>query len=252
MWRNYSVLLVVLLFTVSPALADLVDVTVSGDAGANGVVGARCEPPGPPACPNPGQEFDSEPLTFFGTNNNQDNFTISGSVTAASRATLSASAQQITDVSPNNISVDLQEVATTDVLGAEWGAGAEDNAPLMLSSYFLDFTLTTESSIQVTKTGCSSGVYTLCVLDNSDGSINIPLTNGGLFTLEPGAYVLTLHNELNATFGPPEEHETANSGLLVTADFTPVVPEPRLSIFVPVAMLGAMSARGWIRFRRRA
>ena len=62
----------------------------------------------------PDQEF----LSFNDTNNNQDNFPASGSVSAdRSRVTLSESVQQITDVSPTSFSADLQTLITVDAFG---------------------------------------------------------------------------------------------------------------------------------------
>jgi hypothetical protein len=245
MWRNYAVLLAIASFSVSPALADLVDVTVSGGADFSGSVVARCEGLPNPSCPNPGQGFDQEFLLFAGTNNNQDNFSASDSVTADNRVTLSTSVQQITDVSANSISVDLQSLATVDAFGAEWGAGYNGGPPpLILNAYLLDFTLTTESGVFLTGLGeCSGGNG--CYLENGDGSINIPITSGNQsFTLGPGAYSLTLHNELDAVFGPdgygcspPVCNSMASSGLSLTADFTPIVPEPRWASFLLATLL---------------
>ncbi len=59
MWRNYSLLLAFVSFSVSPAVADLVDVTFGGGANGSGVIIARCF-----TCPS---GIDVESLSFGGS-----------------------------------------------------------------------------------------------------------------------------------------------------------------------------------------
>ncbi len=249
MWRNYSVLLAVAAFC-APIMADIVDVTFGGTATANADVGAIHSNCSPDQYYCPVEEF----LSFSYDNNNQDNFMASGSVTADNRVTLSASVQQITEVSPNSLSVDLQESATVDAFGRGWGVGpAMGTGPLLMNSYQLDFTLTTESLVN---TGGCSSPQSSCFLNNADSSIFIVLTDANQsFSLDRGMYSLWLHDELSGIFSPsccgPDYHQGANSGLLFTADFTPIVPEPRWGAFVLSTTLGVMSWASWVKRRRR-
>jgi hypothetical protein len=250
-WRNYSRLLAIVSLSVSPALADVVGVTFTGNADFSGSVIARCF--SSPSC------YDQEFLSSSYTNNNQNNFTASGSVTADDRVTLSTSVQQITDVSPTSFSVDLQSLATVDAFGAEWGAGTNGGpAPLILNAVYLDFTLTTESGMDLTELGGFSAGDSYCSLNNTDLSVNISLpcrTSDQFFLLGPGSYVLSLHDELNASFGPngypfPEQMET--DGMMMNADFTPIVPEPRWGTFLPAAVPVVFLGYASLRRRRRA
>ncbi len=119
-----------------------------------------------------------------------DNFTSSsGTITAAARVTMSGSVQQITDVSPTSFCVDLVSLVTLDAIGAEWGASAD-----IANSYFLNFTLTTESVMDLSEplNVGNSSTQDQCYLRSADFSTSIPLPcfdDGSFdqsFTLGPG------------------------------------------------------------------
>ncbi len=244
MLRTYPVLLALASFAASPALADLVDVTFGGGAGGSGSIVARCFTS--PDCAD--QEF----LSFNGTNNNQDNFSASGSVTAAGRVTLSGLVQQTTDVSPTSFSVDLQTLATLGATGLQWGASVN-----ITNSYFLQFTLTTESLMHLSEFGNSFSPQ-ICLLYGANLDPSIPCLDGGSFnqsfTLGPGTYGLSLGDQLIAySFNaqPLGTHDEIMDQLVLTADFT-AVPEPRWSVAILAGLLMAIAGSAPIRRGRRA
>jgi hypothetical protein len=246
MWRNYSLLLAFVSLSVSPAAADLVDVTFGGGANGSGVIIARCA-----TCPSGN---DVESLSFGGTNSMNDNFTSSsGTVTAADRVTMSGSVQQITDVSPASFSVDLETLVTLDAIGAEWGASAD-----IANSYFLNFTLTTESEMHLSEplNVGNSSTQDQCYLRSADFNTSIPLPcfdDGSFdqsFTLGPGTYFLSLADQL-ITDSFFEGNNVITDHLVLTADFTPI-PEPGWGVFLLASLLVVVSGYASLRRHGRA
>jgi len=254
MWRNYSLLLAVSSFYVSPALADLVGVTFTGNADFAGSVIARCLPGS--SCYAQGYDVDSESLSSGYTNNNQDNFTSSsGTITAADRVTMSGSVQQITDVSPTSFSVDLETLVTLDSIGHEWGASAD-----IANSYFLNFTLTTESVMHLSEplNVGNSPAQDQCDLRSADEKTYIPLPcfdDGSFdqsFTLGPGTYFLSLADQLiSGEFFDVDGHSVTTDHLVLTADFTSI-PEPRWGVFLLASLLVVVSGYAPLRRHGRA
>lgn len=254
MWRNYSVLLAIVPWSVVPAVADVVDVIFGGAVTGGGGFVDHC-----PTCPG---GVEQGGFSLSGMNNNADDFTTSGISDPTSRVVMSGFAQQVTTVSPTSWNVDLETLATLDAAGAEWGADVN-----ISTSYFLSFTLTTESVMHLTETvnvgsPPSDGYLPndVCFLDNTDSSIyiSLPCFNNGSFdqsfTLGSGTYGLEITEQLLAPSfnqGPGfETHDVLTDHWVLTADFTPVVPEPRWTFVVPVALLVVISGAASLRKRR--
>ncbi len=247
MWRNYPILLAVAAFCCGPAMADIVDVTFGGGAFGSGQIVARCFTS--PSCAD--QEF----LSFNGTNSNSYNFTSSGSVTAADRVTLSGSVQQITSVSADSFSIDMESMATLDAMGAEWGATVD-----IKNGYDLSFTLTSESVMHLSEAlnVGNSHEQEFCFFDGSDFNpyILLPCFDGGSFdqsiTLGPGTYTVSLADRLLAGSFPccgEPTHDVIAEYMSLDAQFTPI-PEPQESV-IAAAMLAVISLRESFRRRRR-
>lgn len=238
MLQNYCVLLAMGSLCAIPGLGNIVNVTIGGNAIGSGDVVARCFTS--PSCAD--QEF----LSFNGTNNNSDNFTASGSVTAADRVTLSGSVQQNTTVSSDSFSVDMESLTTLDAIGAEWGARVD-----IQNSYSLTFTLTTESVMHLSEPSNvgNSQQQEFCFFEGPDSNPKIPLPcfDGGSFdqsiTLGPGTYFVSLSDELAAgsfqCCGQPT-HDVIMDHMVLDAQFT-AVPEPEWGgAVIPVVLLAVV------------
>lgn len=237
MWRNVCLLSAVCAFSVSAALADVVNVTVSGTASGGASVGAKCFTS--PDC------IDMENLLLFsGTNDNSDNFSASGSETASARITLSGMAQQITTTSPSSLSADLETSFGVDAIGAEWGADV-----FLGNSYLLSFTLTADSLVQLSDQ-LTGDLYLkgTCLLEGQSltSSISIPCSAGSFdqsLILASGSYDLSLTALSGASIGPSgfESKYGESNQLMLTADFA-AIPEPRSDSVLPIALLGVIAA----------
>jgi hypothetical protein len=133
-------------------------------------------------------------------------------------------------------------------VGGEWSAQGEDD-----DNFTVDFTVTTESLLQLT--GLVTGTTQTVELKDSAGDIifNSPNEPFGSFdsllTLAPGTYEL-LGSASFQVGGGPSGFTTDlpfSSGFDLSADFT-AVPEPT---GIPIILLGLFAAAGIVAERRR-
>ena len=247
MWSRYCAFVAAVSFSVAPALADVVDITVSGAVSGSGTAFSACG-----ACDG---GFDVHSFDFTGSNSQLGSFSASGQTSASGAptfgdfVTLTGSTQQTTATSVNSLTIDFLVSAVTDGLGAQWFAQAH-----LSSEYGLAFTLTTPSLMHLTTTGKESGL--------SSWSLNGPFLGSfsgsdfgsfdQTFIAEPGAYSLTILDRLDSSAFPLgiDTHLEETDSFSLTANFAPIVPEPRWSAIVLV-LLAIVSGGGSLKRRRQ-
>jgi len=232
MWRNYLALGALFSFSPTPALADVVNVTVNGLLEGSGSIVALCANPAGCGFGVGYEEADLEPFTLATESNDQLGIVSeSGVTTAAQRVTFSGSVQQTISASPTSISLDLQTSASVDALGGDWSAPFH-----LVNDLTLGWTLTTESLMHLTMQLPDFAVFP-CFVEAPDFFASCPTSTTLDQLLGPGSYTLLAADELGPGFGPyltPSQDELSEN-LSLTADFT-TVPEPRWAISVLAAL----------------
>jgi len=224
--QNYAALVALFPFALAPAWADAVAITavaVNGSVTGSGSVSVRCD-----SCPGGAGEGG---FSFAGSNTQVGTFSksVQGSFTDISgrSATVSGSAEQATAASATSVGVDFQDSAIFDGVGAEWSALAS-----LSNQYTLGFTLTTQSLMRLSGSGGMQWYL-------SGAGLNIGPLFGPFdqtFTADPGDYMLTVSDMMNLIGQPSpigggaSTHFEQTDQLSLTADFTPIVPEPRWTV----------------------
>jgi hypothetical protein len=159
-------------------------------------------------------------------------------------ATLTASGHESFTSSASGFVLDVNLLATVDALGAQWGANGEIRASCSLCR---TFTLTAPSLLDLTATGSfQGGIFFVgapfWILEGPSlfvDSSTFGFSGSGTFTADPGDYFLNY--SLGGTFGAFPQgvitHQEGSESLSVTADFTPIVPEPKWSAAGPVVLM---------------
>ena len=225
-------------FSLAPAVADVIDVTVSGNFSGSGNIDALCFD----GC---GDDVDFESFTFSKSNDQVG--TVSGSASTTTddeRVSLSGSIQQTTSTSTTSIGVDLQTSTTVDAAGGAWAADFESS-----DVYEVTFTLTTESLMDLTLQDTGDGFERSCVVSILNAESFCPASATQDLLLSPGTYTLGVNQAFEAEFSPEGigTQETDAGKLTLTADFTAAVPEPTSLVMGSIAI----AAAGLVFARRR-
>lgn len=226
-------------FLIIPASADIVDIQVAGTVnGSSSLLITCCVPDG---------VLNGGGFQINDTNGQIGTFTRSaqGSADGSNDRVLAASGleQQITEVTSHSLTVNLvSDFTVFPVEGGEWSASASLN-----NDYHVAFTLTTESLMHLTSQVNSSSVFfPFLNLGVGDTAITGPPPPDLTLIVPAGQYTFELFAGGDVQHGPgglfnPQTDDFVNFTL--SADFTPVVPEPRW-ICMGLALAG-IAARTW-------
>ncbi len=203
-------------FLVFPAYADIINVNFVGTGSGSGTVNIICDL----------GEGCSDSFSFSGTNTQLGTFSQSGQASAEGTnervLTAHGLVQQTTQVTSNSFAIDLlSQFTIDDIAGLEWGVSWR-----LSNNYFMNFTLTTKSSMHVTSSLTSEGLGdVLFQYSDVPGLVTIPF--GPLdqtLTLEPGPYQFEFFSGGSFQRGPMGGENDLLS-LSLNADFTSI-PEP--------------------------
>lgn len=230
--------------SISPAIADVIEVTVDGSVSGSGTATTDCGllSPEPPECvPSPGgPPVDAVSYSFASTNTQLGTFSDSGSATGVNG---SAEGQASQDVTAMSDSIGITLSASHTIQGAVlYYSGTESD------SVTVDFDLTSLSEASLSGSGfIEPGMFAPAAgeLLDSNGNVILTVPNspaGVTVLLQPGLYELSTGAQVFPTGGGPSGGGTfTDLQLDFGGTFTPV-PEPRGALFA-VLFFGLLVAR---------
>lgn len=227
-----SALLGLGMLAISPANADVIDVSVSGSVSGSGTMSVECAPVGGNCMPATGGLTPHETVMY--------NFSASTSDSASATApdglvvsTIDAYANQGVTATADSILLSVSAGFSAEGIALYVGETDTDD---VLASFDL-----TQASVVTFSAGGSGGEVVDELLDSQGNVIaNIGSTLAMLVDLEPGMYAL----EVNANGGTSEaipggQLDVTDFQFALGASFVPV-PEPRSAVFA--ALLPALLA----------
>ncbi len=254
MLRTWCILIGLGSLVVSPALPDIVDVTVNGSLSGDGYIDVACGI-ATPGCFGSGEIFRlSVPYSFSDTTTTLGDFSDSGGASLPSPfdGSVDAFAYENTTATAQSLDITLQ--GSHDDSGVFASASGEGN-----DSVSVVFDLTVPSVIDLSGFNGGPGPIAGQLLD-SHGNVLLVITanvDSTSLVLEPGTYQLDASAEgsffddfeADCCGGPFENGNIFNVDL--HADFTPVsTPEPRGAILA--ALLSLVLGCSVVYRRRRA
>lgn len=258
MVRILSFLAAVLSIAVAPALADVVDVTVNGTVSASGTISAVCalSTPGCVAGQDGAPPLLTTPFSFSASDTQLGSFTQSWSATNPILGSLQPSVSETTSLCIAGPSTSCPP-GTGDTLDVEL-SGAHSGVATYYSTQEtedmpLSFQLTDPSEVTLYSSlplGSGANGGEILYSTGMNVLLQVPVDGAASMYLAPGDYELYASVTGSATGSFLDtSNPITDSTLYLTAQFTPVVPEPR-GVFV-ATMLCALIRGGVVSRRKR-
>ena len=246
MLRYFCMMIGVVALGIGPALPDVIDVTVDGTGSGSGDLQYVCSLVTPGCVQNDGgPPLFTVPYSFSRTNTLLGAFDASGGAGSF----------------PWSVDgfADQNTVATSHSVFVTLTGGYSATAPFYSTSesdnISVSFDVTQESVIQLSGVLLLGSAANAGELLDSDGNVilTVPLAPGSepiTAVVQPGMYQVDASADASSNGSFADNLSVTNLRLLMEADVTPVVPEPRWTVFA--ALLATVLGGYAVSRRRRA